>query len=277
MFYHWWASWTGIVAKWQSELGGRRDIHFFIREINDAMFFPFFGFLSDNCWRRVGAATNPPGACFCDTREWHGSQARTNADFASKQMLSFLGVDKIKPPTGVKVGIISRRRKRFILNEYELVRAVQAMGHECVLLPLEAMTLYEQMAALRSLDVLVGIHGSGLDNSVFLHKGAVLVQLLPYSVEHKCTFRASAERAGVHYMEWTLKDRLSAVFHWDLLLQANANALQHTTHERLLDRGQRGADSRETLMFWINQDIVVPLDQWGVLVNQAVAKARPSG
>ncbi|KAJ1432695.1 hypothetical protein B484DRAFT_24627 [Ochromonadaceae sp. CCMP2298] len=160
------------------------------------MFFPFFGFLSDNCWRRVGAATNPPGACFCDTREWHGSQARTNADFASKQMLSFLGVDKIKPPTGVKVGIISRRRKRFILNEYELVRAVQAMGHECVLLPLEAMTLYEQMAALRSLDVLVGIHGSGLDNSVFLHKGAVLVQLLPYSVEHKCTFRASAERAG---------------------------------------------------------------------------------
>jgi capsular polysaccharide biosynthesis protein len=82
------------------------------------------------------------------------------------------------------------------LNEYELVKAVQGMGYECVLLPLESMTLYEQMAQLRSLDVLIGIHGSGLDNAVFLHKGAVLVQLLPYSVQHKCTFRSSAERAG---------------------------------------------------------------------------------
>lgn len=153
----------------------------------------------------------------------------------------------------MKVGLISRRRKRFILNEYELVQKVQAMGYECVILPLEAMTLFEQMQQLRSVDVLVGIHGSALDNAVFLHPGAVMVQLLPYKVEHRCTFRGTAEQAGVVYMEWQLKDASKAVFHWDLLAQANNNALDLLSQEQYLERGQAGADNRETLMFWINQ------------------------
>ena len=48
-------------------------------------------------------------------------------------------------PAKVRVGIISRRRKRFILNEDELVRAVLALGFEVQILPLEEMTLYEQV------------------------------------------------------------------------------------------------------------------------------------
>eukprot|EP01042_Synura_sphagnicola_P004439 gene4439-5622_t len=143
-------------------------------------------------------------------------------------MIEYLGLADVRPPADkVRVGLISRRRKRFILNEYELVAAVQRMGYECILLPLETMTLYEQMRELRSLDVLVGIHGSGLDNSVFLHPHSVLIQLLPYSVEHRVSFRQSAEEADVQYMEWQLKDKSLAVFHWDLLNQANAEVLKH--------------------------------------------------
>jgi hypothetical protein len=43
------------------------------------------------------------------------------------------------------------------------------------------------------------------------------------------------------------------VFHWDLLDQANEQALSTMSRQQYLDRGQEGADSRETLMFWINQ------------------------
>jgi hypothetical protein len=122
-----------------------------------------------------------------------------------------------------KIGIISRRSKRFILNEFELADTAMQLGYEVVLLPLETMTYYEQVSVcfcicvfvslclcvciyvsvrlltvsfivftrnacltdvmligyailsvvvigiiqvreFRSLDVLVGLHGSGLDN-----------------------------------------------------------------------------------------------------------------
>lgn len=254
MFYHFWASWSGLVKHWRENLSSRRDVHYFMAEINDPMFFPFFGLLSDNCWRRVGVRYNPPSVCYCDTHAYQASQSRDSASAAADQMVSYLGLEGTQPPRDkVKVGLISRRRKRFILNEYELVQRVVSMGYECVILPLEEMTLFEQMQQLRSLDVLVGMHGSALDNSVFLHPGSVLVQLLPYKVEHRCTFRASAEEAGVKYMEWQLKDPTKAVFHWDLLYQANAEALRSRSQQEYLDRGQAKADNRETLMFWINQ------------------------
>jgi hypothetical protein len=254
MFYHWWASWTGVVDFWRNVLNSSRRTHFFLRQINDPMFFTFFGLLSDNCWRRIGKAYNLPSVCYCNTHTFGASQGRVKAAQGAQQMLEYLGLSDTKQPEKrVKIGLISRRRKRFILNEYELVQKVQAMGFDCVLLPLEVMTLYEQMEQLRSLDVLVGIHGSALDNAVFLHPGAVMVQLLPYRVEHRVTFRDTALAAGVVYQEWQLQDPSKAVFHWDLLDQANEQALSTMSRQQYLDRGQEGADSRETLMFWINQ------------------------
>jgi hypothetical protein len=256
MFYHWWATWSMIHQYWKTTLNGNRNVHFIMKEINEPMFFQYFGLLSDNCWRRSSSRSKhiPEGACFCDARDFFATQSRTNPLAASKQMLAFLGLSEVTPPKDkVRVGIISRRRKRFILNEYELLEAVQKMGFECVLLPLETMTMYEQMHELRSLDVLIGIHGSALDNSVFLHPGSVMVQLLPYKVEHRVTFQSSAEGAGIKYMEWQLQDRSKAYFHWDLLEQANADKLKTMSKETILQQGQVAADNRETLMFWINQ------------------------
>jgi hypothetical protein len=274
MFYHWWATWSGIVSHWKNQLHSRRDMHFFVDAINDPMFFQFFGLLSDNCWRRMDERYSPPSVCYCNTMDEGTGQTRENAGGAAEQMLTFLGLQSVQPPKDkVKIGLISRRRKRFILNEYDLVRRVQEMGYECVLLPLETMTLYEQMQQLRSLDVLVGIHGSALDNAVFLHPGSVMVQLLPYKVEHRVTFRATAEEARVRYMEWQLHDPNNAVFHWDLLDQANADILKRTTKQEYLDKGQRAADNRETLMFWINQDIIVPMIEWDNLIRSAVAES----
>lgn len=49
------------------------------------------------------------------------------------------------PPARVRVGIISRRRKRFILNEHEMVEAILSLGYDVQLLPMEEMTLFEQV------------------------------------------------------------------------------------------------------------------------------------
>jgi hypothetical protein len=47
--------------------------------------------------------------------------------------------------------------------------------------------------------------------------------------------------------------RSKAVFHWDLLNQANAARLKKSTKEEILNNGQKKGTPRETLMFWINQ------------------------
>lgn len=172
----------------------------------------------------------------------------------TKSILDFFNLQSLKPPsTHVKIGIISRRVKRFILNEYDLVDIAQEMGFECVLLPLERMTIYEQMREFRTLDVLVGMHGSGLDNVIFLHPGSVLLQLMPYKNDHRASFVSSTERAGVIYKEWMATDRQKSYFHWDLFEQANKEKLERMGKDTILEGGGKMGDHRETLMFWINQ------------------------
>ena len=179
---------------------------------------------------------------------------------AVPQMIDFLQLKDVSPPANkIKIGLISRRRKRFILNEYELADDLAAQGYEVELLPLESMTLYEQIRALRTLDVMVGIHGSALDNSVFLHPNSVMIQLLAYKLDHTITFPDTARMAKVTYLDWHLNNASLSVFHWDLFKQANTEKFNSMTKERLLEIGSLGADDREINMFWINQVCFVDL------------------
>ena len=214
MFYHFWAAWTDIHFNWYNMHLGDRNIHYFIKDVVDPMFFNYFGFISDFCWRRIKNQV-PEGICFCDVSELKPHQSRIEFNNVANYIINYLNLQDVVPPQHTaKVGIISRRRKRFILNEYKLVKLCSDMGIQCELLPLESMTIFEQIRAFRTLDVLVGIHGSGLDNAAFLQKGSVLVQLLPYKVKYRATFKASAFKAGINYLEWKATDPSLSVFHW---------------------------------------------------------------
>lgn len=185
-------------------------------KIVETMFYSYFGLVSDFCWRRAQYNYQPVGVkaentnwCYCNIKaneikqKW---QLKTKNDMVPL-ILDYFNMSQLSPPQHTaKIGLISRRRKRFILNEYELVNAIiNDLGYECVLLSFESMTTYEQMKELRTLDVLVGMHGSGLENSGFLHPGSVTVQLMPYSNTHRAKFLAHITAAEVVYKEWTLK------------------------------------------------------------------------
>lgn len=55
----------------------------------------------------------------------------------------------------------------------DLLSAERAAGRDVVLLVLERMTLYQQLVMLRRCTVLVGVHGSGLTNSIFMEPNTV--------------------------------------------------------------------------------------------------------
>jgi hypothetical protein len=61
---------------------------------------------------------------------------------------------------------------------------------------------------VNSADVMVGVHGDGLTNMVFLPAGAVLVQVVPYGGLEwlaRGTFREPAEGMEVHYLEYVVQ------------------------------------------------------------------------
>lgn len=169
--------------------------------------------------------------------------------------------------------------------------------YEVQLLPLEDMTVHEQLQALRLTTVLVGVHGSGLNNVMFLPAGAALVQLLPFGLGYKSDFQAHAEHCGVAYYEWQAQTHSSpelfvppevpsssgsaaensnlpqSVVHWDLLPKSEAPVVAAAGGPAgyLARGGTPGAVSDAALFtFWINQDVRVPVDEFLAVLGEAV-------
>jgi hypothetical protein len=188
MFYHWWRYFKEVHAKVKNAGGLDKISHFLLDRPPNTQFFHYFGLLSKFCWRRTTSL--PEGTCFCDPDGRGNDVGGGGNNDVLGHMLSELNLEgPEQTPKRVRIGLLSRRRKRFILNEHELVETVLSMGYDVQVLPMEEMTLYEQIKALRSCTVLVGIHGSGLNNAILLPKDAVLVQLLPYKLNYKGAFQ----------------------------------------------------------------------------------------
>ena len=294
MFYHWWSFFRGVAAAATDAAGGgggARAHYVFARVPSEPLVAAYMGTLSPYCWR-TPCDEMLRRTCFC--RAGHGGVAAAAASASGGRAggvpdaASFLarqfGLDAAtgadRAPRA-RVGFISRRRKRFVLNELELARAAEALGAEAVLLPLEHMTLYEQLRALRGLDVLVGVHGSGLNNALFMRRGAALVQLLPWNLgrRYKGAFAGVASGAGVSYLEYELPEHENAsAFHWEYV--ARSELAKPGGRAAFLARRRRepGAISNQELYtFWINQDIIVDARGFSSVLAKALSKARDTG
>lgn len=147
-------------------------------------FHDYFGILTRICPRYL--RTLPEGACFCRGAE--GSPRAVVPPAATlgvharltEGMVAALGLEHVTPPRDrPALGLLSRENKRFLLNELELARIAVESGVSFKLLPLEYMSVYEQVREFRRLHWLTGIHGSGLTNYFLLHRaepGAISAQ-----------------------------------------------------------------------------------------------------
>jgi len=180
---------------------------------------------STGCLHREGIEL-PEGTCFLAVHNL--GQGKSSMETLGWVMRA-AGVDSIPPPTEPVLGyvatrpaphvtivslntsraprMVSRRNKRFILNEDELIRKARELDIKvppascqlasysdvCTLLltllttkthilPLEHMTPYEQLKAFRTVNILFGVHGSGLTNAILLQPGSVMVQIVPYGM-----------------------------------------------------------------------------------------------
>jgi capsular polysaccharide biosynthesis protein len=106
--------------------------------------------------------------------------------------------------------LISRKSTRAFTNAGAIARAATALGYEVVVSEpsrQDAAGLTSFARLVNSCDVLVGVHGAGLANLVFLPAGAVLVQVVPLGGLDALAaedFGAPARDAGLQYVHYAI-------------------------------------------------------------------------
>ncbi|XP_033125308.1 protein O-linked-mannose beta-1,4-N-acetylglucosaminyltransferase 2-like [Anneissia japonica] len=114
--------------------------------------------------------------------------------------------------------LIGRQTNRLILNEGELVMELaRHLRVSIQLMYLEDVSLVELIRKISSANLLIGIHGSALALSMFLPKGAQLVEIFPYAVnpEHYRPYKTLVSLPGleISYFAWRNMDKENTVFH----------------------------------------------------------------
>ncbi|XP_073298649.1 alpha-1,3-arabinosyltransferase XAT3-like [Primulina huaijiensis] len=80
-----------------------------------------------------------------------------------------------------RIMIIKRKGTRILMNHGEVSRAASEVGFNVVLAEPERWKNLSRFARLvNSCDVLMGIHGAGLANMIFLPENAVVIQVVPF-------------------------------------------------------------------------------------------------
>ncbi|XP_068637809.1 alpha-1,3-arabinosyltransferase XAT3-like isoform X2 [Aristolochia californica] len=112
-----------------------------------------------------------------------------------------------RPP---RLLIISRKRSRAFMNVREIVDLAKSLGFEVVVAEANLSTDVGKFARLvNSCDVMLGVHGAGLTNMIFLPHGAVLIQLIPFGRLEwvaRSSFKDPAVKMKVRYLEYSLRE-----------------------------------------------------------------------
>lgn len=141
-----------------------------------------------------------------------------------------------------RIGVISRSNRRKILNEDELIAALNTIAIT-EKLEFSGKSFHEQVALMQRYSVLVGVNGAGLMNGLYLPPYGVVVQIVPY-------------KAVVNFREF------------GLLLKARGPYVEwHNTHENLT-RTAPGDKYNN------NANTIVHIDEFKKVAYEAVQLAK---
>ncbi|XXG79587.1 hypothetical protein AAC387_Pa09g0623 [Persea americana] len=110
--------------------------------------------------------------------------------------------------------IVPRKRSRAFTNVGEIVEMAETLGYEVVILEAEfGASLSEVSRIVNSCDVMMGAHGAGLTNAVFLPTNAVLIQVVPFEVDwpSRSAFGEPSVDMKIRYLEYKIEEKESTL------------------------------------------------------------------
>ncbi|KAG8058909.1 hypothetical protein GUJ93_ZPchr0002g25876 [Zizania palustris] len=112
------------------------------------------------------------------------------------------------PRTKPRLLIISRQRTRMFLNLGEIVAMAEEIGYEVVVEEANVSSDLSHFGkVVNSVDVMMGVHGAGLTNCVFLPQNATLIQIVPWGGLDwisRIDFGNPAEQMGLWYKHYSI-------------------------------------------------------------------------
>ncbi|GFP93222.1 protein o-linked-mannose beta-1 4-n-acetylglucosaminyltransferase 2, partial [Phtheirospermum japonicum] len=99
--------------------------------------------------------------------------------------------------------VVCRRRGRHLVNKHEIADMARGLGFEVVLKKM-AGDVSIDARLVNSFDVMIGVHGAGLTNMLFLPENAILIQIIPFGLDYiaKTCFQIPAQSMNLRYLEY---------------------------------------------------------------------------
>ncbi|XP_038905420.1 alpha-1,3-arabinosyltransferase XAT2-like [Benincasa hispida] len=113
------------------------------------------------------------------------------------------------------VMLISRQNSRRFMNEGEMVEMMKEVGFEVMPTTPQRMSNLDKFSSVVNLcSVIVGAHGAGLTNELFLADGAVVVQVVPFGLDWPSTFffGKPAAEMELEYLEYKIEAKESSLW-----------------------------------------------------------------
>ncbi|CAN0873551.1 Alpha-1,3-arabinosyltransferase XAT2 [Linum grandiflorum] len=151
----------------------------------------------------------------------------SESDYTIKDFRKFLrNTYSLKRPTAIKLVasghkklimpprllIISRNKTRAFTNVNEIARMARKLGYEVTVAELDR-NMSRSAEIMNSCDVVVGVHGAGLTNMVFLPENAVLIQVVPLAADFvsRTYFEEPSKDMNVRYLEYKINKEESSL------------------------------------------------------------------
>ncbi|KAI3994761.1 hypothetical protein MKX01_037312 [Papaver californicum] len=110
--------------------------------------------------------------------------------------------------------LVSRQRTRALLNEKEILGLATELGFNAITATPEHMSNLSRFSdEINSCSVLLGVHGAGLTNAVFLPDGAVLLQVVPLGAEWASAtyYGSKVGNMNIRYLEYKISPEESSL------------------------------------------------------------------
>lgn len=111
--------------------------------------------------------------------------------------------------------IVSRTRTRTMANQGAVVRMMEELGFRVFIPANDLMSNLDEFSrVVGSSSVMVGVHGAGLTNEIFLPNGAVMIQVLPLELDWVANayYGGPAKGMGLHYLEYKIEPQESTLY-----------------------------------------------------------------
>ncbi|KAF6159280.1 hypothetical protein GIB67_032051 [Kingdonia uniflora] len=108
--------------------------------------------------------------------------------------------------------IISRKKTRAFANIGEIVKMAKSLGYK-VKVADPSLNMSSMARMVNFCDVMMGVHGAGLTNLVFLPTNAILIQIVPVGLQWLSThyFREPSLDMNIRYSEYKIKEEESTL------------------------------------------------------------------